>query len=246
MKLLPSIYLVGSGSTGIYLTNYLDCNVYLVDCKTEYVLIDSGAGYDIKPLLSEINRIVRSDKPLSSILLTHHHGDHAGGAALLKELYHCRVYAPAAETASIVSADEHLMGLDVARDAGFYPPDYHFSPCQVDVMVQPGMSFSIGNTIFSVFDASGHSTAGVCYYLTKDQKHILFVGDLLCFNGLISLQNIPGANLEHYRDSVLSLESVPVDCFFPGHGCFSLSDGDKHIQKAISAFRSLAIPQNSI
>ena len=47
MKLLPSIYLVGSGSTGIYLTNYLDCNVYLVDCKTEYVLIDSGAGYDI-------------------------------------------------------------------------------------------------------------------------------------------------------------------------------------------------------
>lgn len=87
MKLLPSIYLVGSGSTGIYLTNYLDCNVYLVDCKTEYVLIDSGAGYDIKPLLSEINRIVRSDKPLSSILLTHHHGDHAGGAALLKELY---------------------------------------------------------------------------------------------------------------------------------------------------------------
>src|ERR1041384_1308310 len=43
---------------------------------------------------------------LSDILVTHHHADHTGGIAELKQKYKCRVVAPAAEAAGIPAVDE--------------------------------------------------------------------------------------------------------------------------------------------
>ena len=43
---------------------------------------------------------------LTDILVTHHHADHTGGIAELKEKYKCRVVAPAGEAAKIPAVDE--------------------------------------------------------------------------------------------------------------------------------------------
>ena len=42
---------------------------------------------------------------LSDILVTHHHADHTGGIAELKQKYSCRVVAPHAEAARIPLVD---------------------------------------------------------------------------------------------------------------------------------------------
>ena len=114
LKLTNSVYLVGSGSSGIGLTDALDCNVYYIDCGSECILIDAGAGYNSSRLIAQINAVNPDHKPLSKLLLTHHHGDHAGGAFELSQYYHCLVHAPESEVPSIESGDEKVLGLDVA------------------------------------------------------------------------------------------------------------------------------------
>lgn len=246
MKISNSIYLVASGDLGIGLTNKADCNVYLVDCGSTKVLVDSGVGIDSSRILGEIENDKISCKDISHILLTHHHADHAGGAAFFRKKLRCEVTAPAEEADSIEESDESVLGLDVAKRAGYYPPDYAFPACKVDHRVRTKESFTIGNITFSVYEGSGHSLGGVCYYARIDGHFSLFAGDLVSQGGFISLQNIPGTDIHNYSRSVLALEGLPVDSLFPGHGCFSLTNGHAHLDTAIKAFRSLGIPHNAI
>ena len=44
MKLMDSVYMVGSCTAGFSMTNAFDCTVYLVDGKVELALIDAGVG----------------------------------------------------------------------------------------------------------------------------------------------------------------------------------------------------------
>jgi glyoxylase-like metal-dependent hydrolase (beta-lactamase superfamily II) len=246
MLLLPSVLLVGSGSNGIFLTDFYDCNVYLIDCNSELVLIDSGAGYDIHDLVQQIELANPYRKKISWILLTHAHADHSGGASQLKELYKCKIAAPINEAAFIQNGNEHEIGLDLAREAGIYPDDFCFHPCNIDLTLSPHTKLEIGDVCFSILSAAGHSNGGVCFYIHKDNKNILFAGDLLTSEGKISLQNIPGVNLTSYRESILELQNLSVDCFFPGHGCFALKNGHIHIAPAIAAFKGLFLPKNSL
>src|SRR6201747_3177719 len=45
---------------------------------------------------------------LTDILVTHHHGDHTGGIAELKQKYNCKVTAPRAEAAKIPAVDVQI------------------------------------------------------------------------------------------------------------------------------------------
>lgn len=246
MKLTDTVYLVGSGAGGIGLTNSYDGNAYYIDCGEEGILIDAGSGCESERIIEQIRLANPCSKPVSTLFLTHHHGDHAGGAKDMVRCFGCRVAAPEQEADSIEQADETVLGLDVAKRAGFYPADYCFKPCDVDVRVLPGMEFQKGNVSVRVLDGAGHSLGGVCYYLECEGRWNLFAGDLLSFNGLISLQNIPGADIGRYSRSVLGLEGLHVDGFFPGHGCFSLSGGGVHVAKAAAKFRTLGVPQNAV
>lgn len=246
MRISKSIYLVASGSLGFGMSDGADCNVYLIDCGSTKILIDAGVGIDSSSILREIENDKLSYSDISHVLLTHHHADHAGGAAFFKELLGCTIIAPTDEAPSIEAADEHVLGLDVAKRAGYYPQDYSFRACKVDCYIKPNDSFMIGNMKFIVYEGSGHSLGGACYYAEIDGYYSLFIGDLISHGGCINLQNIPGVDIHNYSRSVTAFEGLQIDRLFPGHGCFSLSKGYSHIDKAIKAFKSLGIPHNAI
>src|SRR5438105_8010555 len=52
---------------------------------------------------------------LTDIFVTHHHGDHTGGIAELKQRHACRVVAPRAEVQRIPKVDETVGEGDVVR-----------------------------------------------------------------------------------------------------------------------------------
>src|SRR5687767_9848591 len=52
---------------------------------------------------------------LTDILVTHHHADHTGGIAELKDKHGCRVVAPAGEAARIPMVDETVRENDHVR-----------------------------------------------------------------------------------------------------------------------------------
>ena len=87
---------------------------------------------------------------LTDILVTHHHSDHTGGIAALKQQYGCRVVAPRGEAAKIP---------------------------QVDETVGEGETVKVGNLTARVLETPGHTLGHIAYWFDADK--LAFVGDTL-------------------------------------------------------------------
>jgi hydroxyacylglutathione hydrolase len=87
---------------------------------------------------------------LTDILVTHHHADHTGGIAALKERHRCRVVAPAREAARIPL---------------------------VDVTVAENDRVRVGSLEGSVYDTPGHTAGHISYFFPAEK--LAFVGDTL-------------------------------------------------------------------
>jgi glyoxylase-like metal-dependent hydrolase (beta-lactamase superfamily II) len=85
IQISTHIYMVGSGEIG--LSEEHDAHVYLVDAGTSCFLVDAGTGIDSRRLFENISSRISLEKPVSHLLITHCHADHAGGVAdLCQEL----------------------------------------------------------------------------------------------------------------------------------------------------------------
>lgn len=241
MKLVEGVYLVGSGRNGIFLTDELDCNCYLVEFEGKLALFDCGIGIRPELLEAEIQRDGFRMEDISYLFLTHCHGDHIGAAAYLQREYGIKVVVPRTEAEAFARGDEAAMGLDVARDAGFYPPDYQLAACRGDETAVPGIWEKDGIHM-ELFDASGHSIGGICYYGTVKGRRFFIGGDLVMMGGKISFQLIPGADIHAYARCVREVMDLKVDLFLPGHGLFQLQDGGMQLRMAGEAFEHLYIP----
>lgn len=93
MRLTEHIELIGSGAMGFNFTHALDCHVYLVHDGDDAVIIDAGGGYDIAPILARIDQSGVARDSIRRLLLTHAHGDHAGGARALHDALGLEVWA---------------------------------------------------------------------------------------------------------------------------------------------------------
>ena len=86
MKLSERVHLVGSGSNGFDLTDAYDCHVYLINGGDELALIDVGAGMGAEAILANVRKDGLDPKRIKHVVLTHGHGDHAGGTARVRRL----------------------------------------------------------------------------------------------------------------------------------------------------------------
>src|ERR1700742_4558932 len=87
---------------------------------------------------------------LTDILVTHHHHDHVGGVAELKQKYGCRVVAPHDKTAKIADVDLRVANGDVVK---------------------------IGGLLARVLETPGHTLDHVSYVF--DGEKALFAADTL-------------------------------------------------------------------
>jgi glyoxylase-like metal-dependent hydrolase (beta-lactamase superfamily II) len=84
MRLTKDICLVGGGNSGFGLSAPLDCHIYVIDGGTEAAIVDAGMGGKYgatDQILANIQDAGVDTGKISSLLLTHYHADHAGGAA---------------------------------------------------------------------------------------------------------------------------------------------------------------------
>jgi hydroxyacylglutathione hydrolase len=87
---------------------------------------------------------------LTDILVTHHHQDHIGGIAALKQRHRCRVVAPQTEAPRIAGADE---------------------------VTGEGGEVTVGGLTAQVLDTPGHTAGHISYWFPADR--VAFVGDTL-------------------------------------------------------------------
>jgi glyoxylase-like metal-dependent hydrolase (beta-lactamase superfamily II) len=242
MRIAAGLHLVMSGGLGFDLTDPFDCNVFMLDSGDGYVLFDSGVGRD----LSLLRGVLRDDgvdpARIGTLILTHAHGDHAGGAAALKREFGLRVIAGSA-TAKLVSAgDEEGISLKVARQAGIYPEDYRFAPCPIDRTLDDSETLHIGDLRITAVAAPGHSADHQCYLVVSPRRRVLVAGDAVFFGGRVALQDIWDCDVSATARTIRRIAALDYDTFLPGHGVFSLSRGRRHAEAALDYVNRLIMP----
>ena len=242
MRLSDVVCMAGSGLWGFGSSDDLDCNVYLIDGGEELALVDAGAGRNPQTLIENVIADGLSPDRLRYLLLTHGHGDHAGGAASLRERFNLEVMASREIADAIRKGDEKALSVEAARSAGGYPTDYHFRPCPVDRELSEGDSIRIGACTVTVIETPGHSRGCVSFYMEAGGLRYLFCGDTIFYGGRLALQNIPDCDLQASLRSIRRLGTLSVDALLPGHLSFSLSSGQRHIKAALDVIDRLGIP----
>jgi glyoxylase-like metal-dependent hydrolase (beta-lactamase superfamily II) len=164
-------------------------------------------GFDAEILIAELTR---RRVPVTAIVLTHAHIDHAYGAAEAKAAF------PAAPV--LLHRDDLQLFRNLAMQAtmfGFPAP----APVDVDGHLEDGARLEIGGETVVVRHAPGHSPGHVVLLVEHSRPPIAVVGDVL-FAGSIGRTDLWGGSLPTLERSIREvLYRLPGDTrVVPGHG----------------------------
>ena len=247
MRLTREVYLVGGGATfGFGLSDDPDCHVYLIDGGDHYALIDCGLadGASLDRITENIVREGLDLSKLKTLILTHYHMDHAGGAAKIRERFGLEVWAPREAAEVLRTADEQAVALDVAKQAGMYPADYRFEPVAVDRELDEGDVLRVGDLELRTIATPGHCNGHVSYLMQGAERRYLFAGDAVFAGGRVVWQNIHDCSVPLTVASIRKLRDVEFDALLPGHAAVILDDGKRHVAFAAEQCDKLALPKN--
>jgi hydroxyacylglutathione hydrolase len=179
-----------------------NCSIFGDESTREGLVIDPGD--DVSEILSVA---ARHHLKINTIVITHAHIDHIGGAQKLKEATGALVYM----NANDLPLYDHL-DLQAAW-VGMPTPER----TEIDNQVREGDRIRSGATDFLVLDTPGHTPGSISLWIPAENK--LIAGDTL-FRDSIGRTDLPGGDprriLESIRDKYFQLPDEAV--VIPGHG----------------------------
>lgn len=239
MRISSNLALVASLQFGI--GSRYDCHVYAIRTTEGVILIDSGSGAATSELIKNTESEF-SDQPITAIILTHSHPDHACGAAKIQQATGCRVLCPSTSLEVIRNGDEEASGLRQAREAGTYPDSVQLIPCPTAKPYNEG-TFTVGGHSFTAIRVRGHSDDSHCLFTDLDGRRMLFCGDVLFYGAIFGVINQPDSGMQGYHADLSKLANLEIDALLPGHGIFTLSGGQRHIDLALEQLNKGLIPR---
>jgi glyoxylase-like metal-dependent hydrolase (beta-lactamase superfamily II) len=245
MRLSDRVFLTLSGDSGCSLSHGSDCNAYAVECDGEVLLIDAGVGIQTELLLRNLGADGIQTEQISTLLLTHGHLDHSGGASWLHERLGLEVIASLETAAALETGDEDAISLGAAKRAGIYDAAVSLHACPVARRLQGGEIWKVRDVTIRAMRTPGHSDDMLSFLLQTPSELLAFTGDTVFHGGRIALQDTHDCRPPHYSRSLRALAALPIDGFFPGHGIWSLARGAAQIQSSLRHLDRLLLPPNA-
>jgi len=246
------VWCVGRGGWGGAqepLSKPVDCNVFLIDGGDELALVDMGIGPDAPQILANIEATGCDGALLTTVFITHAHGDHSGGLRWLRGMTEARIVAGAVTARALETADPCVIG-----DLGpFRAPGT--KPVTVDKWLDDGEEYTLGDVTVTALHTPGHTVDSTCFITDIGRKRLLFSGDTAIGNqprrdfgrrtivkGMLGwLDGHWSAPVSQYVESIKRLEALNADLLLPGHGMVNnkavaaegLREGRKRLQRLL-------------
>jgi len=201
VEITDEVYQVGGGG----LTAAQDAAIYLVSLPADAALIDCGCGAATDRLLANIEAAGVQPANIRTLLLTHCHFDHTGGAADLRRRLGCSTVAHALDAPFIEAGDDEVSA------ASWYGS--HLSPCPIDRKLAGRRErIVLGGRSIEAIHIPGHSPGSVAYLMESRGKRIVFAQDV---HG--PLDESLRSDATDYQASLRTLISLDADILCEGH-----------------------------
>ncbi len=200
-----------------------DCSFYAVRTDDDgLVLIDCGVGGGHRALASNLSRMSHSIADVSSLILTHCHIDHVGGAHIIVAESGCEVVAHEADSDAIEGRRPELTAAD------WYGVEY--VPVKIDrILAGPVDKLVCGGTELVAVHTPGHTPGSISVYLDDDDGRVLFGQDI---HG--PFERSWGSDIGNWRRSMEKLLSLKADVLCEGH--FGVMTGKKAVGEFIEGY----------
>lgn len=219
-KVLDKLYIIdGIGSA----------NVFLVEEDDGFTLIDTGIFMQTDKLITRIEAGGFSISALKTILLTHCHCDHIGGAAVLVKQTGAKVAAhegdiPYILQQAVIDGPYHGMMVEEQK----YMRQFHCVVQAVDRKLRDGDVLDLLGGL-QVIHVPGHTPGSVAFY--QKEQRIMFFSDVIRNNEKNGLTvGIPekfNIDTPQTHADAKKLLSYPIDYALFSHGAPILGNADK-------------------
>ncbi len=199
--IIDGIYQVG----GSDLSDPADAAAYIVAGKSEFVMIDCGAGLNPENIVENIVAIGLKPERLSTLILTHCHVDHIGATDHFRQMSGCAVVAHTLDADAIESGDPVLTA------ANWYKTQ--LPRTTVDRRLKaPHETLLCGGEPVHLLHTPGHTPGSIAVYLDRQGQRILFGQDI---HGPFAREF--GSDIGDWRASMASLLELQADILCEGH-----------------------------
>ncbi len=189
-----------------------DANAYLVD---RTILVD--VGMDGNSMISELQKNIQLSE-LKTIILTHCHYDHSGGAGDV-------ALATGAKIA-IHNDDGALLKNSTATASKLYGKKA--PEVRPDILLKGGETFGS----LEVIHTPGHTPGGICLYDAATRT--LFSGDTVFEDGSFGRTDLFGGDQGKLIESIRKLTLLDVRTMYPGHGDVVSNNTNEQIKLALA------------
>ena len=204
------------------LTSPEDAAIYLLRSGDRAALVDAGCGTSPVQLFQNIEASGTPLDRIETLLITHCHFDHTGGAQALRDRTGCRIVAHELEARFLEEGDQRVTG---AKWYGAF-----LEPFQVDVKLKgKRQELWVGEKRIEALHVPGHSPGSLVYVTESDGLKILFGQDV---HGPLDASLL--SNREDYRRSLRLLLSLEADVLCEGH--YGVIRGKEEVADFIESF----------
>ncbi len=201
-----------------------DANIYFIEADKP-ILIDAGTGWNTTGAVKTIEEHI-DPKEIDSIILTHRHIDHVGGAEELSKICDAQLYASAEEAAPLISGDRTTTGSTM----------FSIPLNKLDVAVlKYGDYFDLGNEKLKIVNTPGHTIGSISLY--HEGSESLFSGDTVFADGGVGRWDFETGNYRQLVGSIEMLLDMKPKNLYPGHGPYVEKIAAEHIETSLKFLR---------